>query len=199
MRQVRNGPVRDHDGSSPTQAVHIHIGEHYISDQPGLEILTVLGSCIGACIRDPKRGVGGMNHFMLPGRSAESAPGAVNEMRYGQYAMERLINDLLAAGAKRERLEIKLFGGANTFQTGMRIGDRNVAFVRQFLADEGMCIAAEDLGGTVGRRLRFNPVSGTVMRLRMERGLGTHLFRKEIDFSQTVDTTSMDGSVELFV
>jgi chemotaxis protein CheD len=184
--------------SGPVKIVNIHIGQHHVSGLQDVEIRTVLGSCIGACIRDPKLGVGGMNHFMLPGKAGATDPDASSEMRYGQFAMERLINDLLTLGARRERLEVKLFGGANTLNTGMRIGDRNVAFVRRFLLLEGMAIAAEDLGGNVGRRIHYNPVTGQVMRLRLDPTRERMLFTREVHFSQSLVPQSIEGSVELF-
>jgi chemotaxis protein CheD len=178
--------------------VHIHIGEHYVSNSPDVEILTVLGSCIGACIRDPRLRLGGMNHFMLPGNTSDDSSGASVDMRYGQVAMERLINDLLAAGARRERLEVKLFGGANTLHTGMRVGDRNVAFVRDFLAQERMAIAAADVGGSVGRRIRYQPFTGQVMRLKLGSTTARDLFSKELEFGRSLAPQNIEGSVELF-
>jgi len=200
LMTTRPPPGPGDDPTSPTRIVHIHIGEHYVSGQPALEIHTVLGSCIGACIRDPKLRIGGMNHFMLPGdgegRDFSRDGGGFSELRYGQHAMERLINDLLAAGGRRERLEVKLFGGANTLHAALRVGDRNVSFVRRFMAEEGMQIAAEDLGGAQGRRVRYNPTTGQVMRLRLEPSREHALFSKELDFSKRAAPT--EGTVELF-
>jgi len=142
-------------------------GEYYVAVDDE-SITTVLGSCISACIRDKELGVGGMNHFMLPedtsdGRSSwlDKATGLSN--RYGSFAMESLINALLKRGAKRGRLEVKLFGGGRMLAQMTDVGARNIAFVRHWLAMEGLRIAAEDLGSTVPRRVIYTPVTGKVM------------------------------------
>lgn len=134
-------------------------GEHAVSRDPDLAISTVLGSCVAACLYDPDRGIGGMNHFLL----AEAADGSIvaeDAMRYGAYAMEVLINDLMKLGARRERLEAKLFGGAKMFESSMDVGASNAAFARRFMADEGIPVVAESLGGTSARRVEFWPGSG---------------------------------------
>ncbi len=144
-------------------------GETYATDNPREVIITVLGSCVAACIRDPVTGWGGMNHFMLP----ESRSGIWGDciscsLRYGNFAMEALINDVLKSGCPRERLEIKLFGGANF--GGIRVGTNNADFALRYLANEGMRVIAEDLGGPHGRRIHYHPASGKVGRLLL---LGT--------------------------
>lgn len=115
---------------------------------------TVLGSCVAACLYDPVRGVGGMNHFLLADGDGEEA------MRYGAYAMEVLINDLLKLGASREQLQAKLFGGAKMMERLNDIGGENARFARQFLATEGIPIVGESLGGRRARRVEFWPVGG---------------------------------------
>jgi chemotaxis protein CheD len=130
-------------------------GEHKVSADPHMSISTVLGSCVAACIYDPVRGVGGMNHFLL---ADESNGGAA--MRYGAYAMEVLINDLMKLGAHRENLQAKLFGGAKMMERLNDIGAGNADFARRFLANEGIPLVAESLGGRNARRLEFWPVGG---------------------------------------
>jgi chemotaxis protein CheD len=130
-------------------------GEYYVT-RSGEAITTVLGSCISACIRDPMLGVGGMNHFMLPedgpgGGSTWLDPAIGLATRYGSYAMESLVNDLLKLGAARNRLEVKLFGGGKILTSMTDVGLRNIEFIHGYAQMEGYPIAAEDLGGTQPR------------------------------------------------
>jgi len=113
-----------------------------------LVLSTVLGSCVAACIHDRTAGIGGMNHFMLPDDS-DATRAAADAIRYGGYAMEVLLNELLKGGARRERLEAKVFGGAAVLagMTTLNIGDRNSEFVRRYLALEKVRVTAEDLQG----------------------------------------------------
>lgn len=141
-------------------------GEFYIT-RAEEAITTVLGSCISACIRDPELAVGGMNHFMLPedttqGKSSWLDNDAGLATRYGSFAMESLINGLLKLGARRERLEVKLFGGGHILNVGMDVGDRNIDFARHWLKVEGYKVVAEDVGQTVPRRVVYFPASGKV-------------------------------------
>ena len=135
-------------------------------------LVTVLGSCVAACIQDRSAGIGGMNHFMLPDDGADVAQAASDAMRYGAYAMEVLINELIKAGGRRERLEAKVFGGAAVLagMTTMNIGDRNSTFVRRYLALEKIPILAEDLQGEHPRKVAFMPRTGQVMvkKLRLQ-------------------------------
>ncbi|SDD23556.1 chemoreceptor glutamine deamidase CheD [Paraburkholderia lycopersici] len=131
-------------------------------------LMTVLGSCVAACIQDRAAGIGGMNHFMLPDDGADSSHALAatsDSMRYGAYAMEVLINELIKAGGRRERFEAKVFGGAAVLagMTTMNIGDRNAAFVRRYLATENIRIVAEDLQGSHPRKVAFLPRTGQVM------------------------------------
>lgn len=136
--------------------IHVTQGRYRISDRPGDVLCTVLGSCIAACLHDPVRRIGGMNHFLLPGAD----PSDTGNVKYGAHAMEQLINALLRAGADRGRLEAQIYGGANTVPRLGRIGDGNAAFARDFMACEALPLRAADTGGTAGRRLCFDPVTG---------------------------------------
>jgi chemotaxis protein CheD len=139
--------------------LHVIQGEHSVSADPAVIMTTVLGSCVSACLHDPVTGVGGMNHFLL----AEDAGGdAMGDeiMRYGAYAMEVLINDLMKIGARRERLQAKLFGGARLFDSLGDIGGANAAFARRFLETEGVALTGGSLGGTQARRIEFWPALG---------------------------------------
>lgn len=140
------------------RTLHIGQGEHQVSSEAGVAITTVLGSCIAACIRDPVAGVGGMNHFLLP--EGDAAADSDAGRRYGVNAMERLINSLLVAGARRERLEAKLFGGASMFDRLRNIGADNAAFAHRFLSAEGIAVVGGDTGGDKARRIRYWPTTG---------------------------------------
>ncbi len=149
-----------HGSSSPTRRIHVIQGEYKVVSEPDVVLSTVLGSCVAACLRDPEAGVGGMNHFLLPGAS----PGQEGD-RYGAYLMELLINGLLKRGARRERIEAKLFGGARMVKGLSDIGAQNSAFAKQFLLNEGIRVLAENLGGNNGRKLEFYPVSGRARQI----------------------------------
>lgn len=149
-------------------AVKVFPGEHFVTANPDEMLVTILGSCVTACIRDPLVGVGGMNHFMLPesvcgGRDPESG-----SMRYGNVAMERLINDILFQGGLRQRLEIKVFGGGNVM-TGAtsNIGHGNADFVEAYLLAKNLPIAARHLRGNLSRRVHYFPSTGRVMLLEL--------------------------------
>ncbi|WP_431821081.1 chemoreceptor glutamine deamidase CheD [Burkholderia sp. F1] len=135
-------------------------------------LVTVLGSCVAACLHDPYAGIGGMNHFMLPDDGADACAAASESMRYGAYAMEVLINEMIKAGGRRERFEAKVFGGAAVLagMTTINIGDRNADFVRRYLALERIRITAEDLQGVHPRKVAFMPHSGraAVKKLRLQ-------------------------------
>jgi len=149
------GTQRRADGLRP---VHIVQGEHYVTDDPEAVLTTILGSCVAACLRDPVAGVGGMNHFLLPGRDPSKAD--ADSVRYGVHAMELLVNALLAKGARRERLEGKLFGGARLINGLSDVGAMNADFAEEFLRREGLNHVGGSLRGDAGRRIQYWPVSG---------------------------------------
>ncbi len=131
-------------------------GEYAVSDNPSVVMSTVLGSCIAACLYDKERGIGGMNHFLLP----QAATGRVQDVKYGAYLMELLINNLLKKGAQRHLLRAKLSGGAKLNNFSGNVGMQNVEFARKYLGNEGIPIEWESLGGMQARRIHFNPVGG---------------------------------------
>jgi chemotaxis protein CheD len=159
---VKHGSLKTlHDIGSPDaqhQRVNIVQGEYFVTDDPNVMVTTLLGSCVAACIRDPIARVGGMNHFLLPGPELRMKD--VDAERYGVHLMELLLNGLLQRGARRERLEAKLFGGARTIEGLSDIGARNAIFAEKFLQNEDICVIGGSLGGECGRRLQFWPVSG---------------------------------------
>ena len=139
--------------------LHVIQGEWKVSNDPSVVLSTVLGSCVAACLRDPVAGVGGMNHFLLPG-SADSMSQGGDMSRYGVHLMELLINGLLKQGARRDRLEAKIFGGAKTIASFSNVGQQNADFAMGFLRDEGIQIVGSSTGGEAGRKLEYWPVSG---------------------------------------
>ena len=139
--------------------LHVIQGEWKVSNDPTVVLSTVLGSCVAACLRDPVAGVGGMNHFLLPGSVDAMAQGG-DMSRYGVHLMELLINGLLKQGARRDRLEAKIFGGAKTIASFSNVGQQNVNFATGFLQDEGIKIVGSSTGGDAGRKLEYWPVSG---------------------------------------
>lgn len=182
--------------------VKILPGEYYVSR--GEEaISTVLGSCVSACVRDPTRGIGGMNHFMLPQDATQGPndwldPAVGLATRYGSYAMESLINDLLKLGAVRERLEIKLFGGGRILAAMTDVGGRNIEFIRKYMTLEGYRVAAEDLGGTQPRKVVYFPASGRA-RLRKLRPVENRIIsHHEQLYLDSLARQAAGGEVELF-
>jgi chemotaxis protein CheD len=147
--------------ASRSKRVNLVQGEFRVSDDPDVVLTTLLGSCVGACIRDPALGVGGMNHFLLPGAEV----GGVKESeRIGVHLMELLLNGLMRKGAHRDRLEAKIFGGARMMQGLSDVGRKNADFAKSFLNYEGIRLVGGDLGGDRGRRLQFWPVTGRALQ-----------------------------------
>ncbi|MCL2914570.1 chemoreceptor glutamine deamidase CheD [Shewanella corallii] len=175
-------------------------GEYYISCQDEY-IFTRLGSCITACIWDPVMRVGGLNHFLLPERKAHDDWHQLTSYscRYGNWAMEQLINSILSAGGQRRNLQAKVFGGAKLGGMSIiNVGESNIEFVRQYLATEGIEIIAEDVGGIWPRKVMFHPMTGKakVKRLSSEPVELTILEEKE--YLDGVKVTGGDNDIELF-
>lgn len=146
----------------PTERrIHVGQGEHYVTSDPDEVLSTVLGSCVALCLRDPVAGVGGMNHFLLPDGAGKGTDAG---RRYGAYLMEVLINDVLKAGGRRERLEAKLFGGGRMFDSLTDVGAANADFAERFLADEAIPVVSSSLRGAGGRRVHYWPVSGRALQ-----------------------------------
>jgi chemotaxis protein CheD len=177
-------------------------GEYYVT--PHAEaICTVLGSCVSACVHDARLNVGGMNHFMLPldaspGQNSWGSAGSA-PTRYGNVAMERLINDILKLGARRQDLEIKLVGGAHMLsQTGNDIGARNIDFVREYARAEGFRIVNEDLGDVYARRVIYFPQTGRLRVRKLTTGRDETLAAQERQYLEQLDARPVDGDIELF-
>ncbi len=190
---------RYYDEKRGLTVVKIYSGDFYVTNKPNEVIMTILGSCVAACIRDPALGIGGMNHFLLPKAQDEVARDASYAARYGAYAMEELINGILRLGGRKDRLEVKVFGGGNVINNSAMIGDKNVQFVLQFLKDEGLKVAGSDLGGAHARRINYYPDTGKVMLRRLTRETDEALIKKqEAQFSKTIVQKPVEGDIELF-
>jgi chemotaxis protein CheD len=179
------------------KTIKIGPGEHYVTRKREVTIVTVLGSCVAACVRDPIAGVGGMNHFMLPESKTGRWGAASANMRYGNFAMETLINDIMRQGGSRSRLEIKVFGGARMMAHGAMIGHQNADFVEAYLKAENMHISARHLRGHHARRIEYHLVDGRVRLLEMRLD-HAHVEQTERKFFDTIRTPHDDGSIELF-
>lgn len=176
-------------------------GDYYVTRED--EVLdTVLGSCVSACIRNPRLRIGGMNHFMLPRPSGagndtwESIAGRAT--RYGSASMEQLINSILRAGGARAELEVKIFGGANVMSALSDIGAHNIAFVRDFLRQEGLSVSSEDVGKTCPRHIQYFPMSGRVrvrhLTMHQRQAVASH----EQHYARGLQQAPVAGEIDLF-
>jgi chemotaxis protein CheD len=188
-----------YDRTFDCDAAKILPGEYYYTNKDML-IVTVLGSCVSACIRDRATGLGGMNHFMLPDGGADVGSPVSASARYGTYAMEVLINDLLKAGARRDNLEAKVFGGGAVLKgfTAINVGERNAAFVQTFLKNEKIRIVAEDLEDIYPRKVYFFPRTGKVLVKKLMQTHNDTLAQRENDYANRLKAKPVAGEVELF-
>ncbi len=187
------------DRTFDCDAAKILPGEYYFTNKDML-IVTVLGSCVSACIRDRVTGVGGMNHFMLPDSGGDVDSPVSVSMRYGTYAMEVLINELIKAGAKRENMEAKVFGGGNVLRgfTAINVGERNAKFVLDYLRAERMRIIAEDLNDIYPRKVYYFPRTGRVLVKKLKVEHNDTLRRREQDYASRLKSDNVGGEVDLF-
>jgi chemotaxis protein CheD len=179
--------------SPSAQRVHVIQGEYRISADPDTVLTTILGSCVAACLRDPAAGIGGMNHFLLPGSAEPTSGNAAT--RYGVHLMELLINELLKNGGRRDRLEAKIFGGAQTMTQFSNVGAQNAEFATRFLSDEGIRIVNASTGGSHGRKLEFWPVSGRARQYALDSKETSRAV--ELERPKPI-STPVDNGVEFF-
>lgn len=186
------------DRQFDSEAAKILPGEYFVTDQSML-LVTVLGSCVAACIRDTDAGIGGMNHFMLPDDGGRDILGS--SARYGTYAMEILINHLLKMGARKNRLEAKVFGGGAVLASlsGSNVGAKNAEFVLSYLKTEKIPIVAKDLLDSYPRKVYYFPETGRVMLKKLHRVHNETLFSRERDYKDRLAGTKMEGEIELFI
>jgi chemotaxis protein CheD len=184
-----------HDRVQDIAAVKILPGEYYVTEKDML-LVTVLGSCVAACIQDPLYGIGGMNHFMLPDGPHGVASASA---RYGSFAMELLINQLLKLGARRHGLEAKVFGGGNVLRalSAGNVADRNAAFVLDYLKTENIPVIAQDLGGKHPRKVYQFVKSGRVRVKRLVEVRNDTIFERERSYRSRL-VVEPAGEIELF-
>ena len=176
-------------------------GDYYVTLGDEM-IFTVLGSCVSACVRDRVLGIGGMNHFMLPQDSPDASrpwgSSASAATRYGNVAMEMLINDILKNGGRRENLEFKLVGGGRVLDAMTDIGARNIEFVRNYMKQEGFRVLGEDLGDEHPRKVMFHPKSGSARVKKLTRNRPAEIVERERRYSRKIESAPVAGDVELF-
>ncbi len=182
-----------YDTHFKSEAVKVLPGEYYVDNQD-LLILTTLGSCIAACLWDRNARVGGMNHFMLPEGVGDSG-------RYGSYAMELLINEMLKRGASRSGMEAKVFGGGQVVSgmTTMNVGERNTSFVLDYLKTERIPVVSKDVLDIYPRKVCFLPASGKAMVKRLAAASTDALVAQDrVAVERAIKSSNAGGSVDLF-
>jgi len=186
---------RYQDKTNNCVAAKLLPGEFYATRQ-GEMITTVLGSCVAACIFDPSTGFGGMNHFMLPGDSSSSQDDS--SARYGLFAMESLINEILKCGCSKKNLQVKLFGGGAIIENMSDIGKKNVHFAKTFLFSEGLELAGSDVGSIYPRKVNFFPSTGKAMVKRLRTMHNSTIQDRERQYFNSLKKKDTSGEVELF-
>ncbi|WEN14576.1 chemoreceptor glutamine deamidase CheD [Rhodanobacter sp. AS-Z3] len=175
-------------------------GEYYVSDQEEL-VSTVLGSCVSACIHDARRGLGGMNHFMLPepvGERDSWSSTVGRAARYGSDAMEQLINSIIKAGGQRADMRVKIFGGGRVLAQMSDVGKRNIEFAQRYIATENLTLVASDLGDIYPRQVQFFPHSGRARVRQLRRKDDVALVADEKGYLKRLANDPITGEVELF-
>lgn len=183
-------------------AAKILPGEYYVTSENEL-ITTVLGSCISACVRDKESGIGGMNHFMLPETTELKMQQGSNAMignatRYGNYAMEHLINTILTNGGKRKNLELKVFGGGKIIPTLSDVGKSNISFILDYIEQEGLQLLSQDLGDIYPRKVIYFPKTGKVGMKKIQDLHNDTIAQRECQYSRNIKDLPVEGDVELF-
>ena len=175
---------------TPEARINIIQGEFRVTEDPQIVLTTILGSCVAACLWDPLLAVGGMNHFLLPGEE-----GGDVAVRHGVHAMELLVNGLLQRGARRERMQAKLFGGACMMRGLTDVGTLNASFAERFIKRERIALTGGSLRGAQGRRINFWPATGRARQLMIATAEAPSVFATE----RSVQPVAVHlGEVELF-
>lgn len=175
--------------------VNVRSGEYHVTEGGREMMVTVLGSCVATCIYDPLTKIAGMNHFLLPGDiMAQASP------KYGIFAMEYMINEMLKRGALKTRLEVKVFGGGKVLpKSSIDVGEKNIAFIKEYLENESLKMVSSDLGGDYARRLHFCGDTGKVLMRRVESVKEVDkVINEEKSFKSELDGVKPQDSVELF-
>jgi chemotaxis protein CheD len=181
-------------------AAKILPGEFYVTTQNEI-IVTVLGSCVSACIRDPVFGIGGMNHFMLPIQGEKGSwekQGLGLATRYGGYAMEHLINEILKNGGMRKNLEIKVFGGGKILAQMTDVGEKNIRFVLEYLKMERLNLVNHDLGDIYPRKVHYFPKSGRVRIKKLRSMHNDTITAREREYMRNISSSRQEGEIDLF-
>src|SRR3989338_6768571 len=187
------------DREHNVEAAKILPVEYYATGRD-MVLVTVLGSCVCACIRDRSSRIGGMNHFMLPESGQDRNNPLGESARYGTYAMEILINQLLKMGAKRSNFEVKVFGGGAVLRgfTVANVGERNAEFVLNYLKTEKIFVAAQDLLDIYPRKVYYFPHSGLVRVKKLKLVHNDTIINREAEYNKRLHYARMEGDVELF-
>ena len=175
-------------------------GEFYVTAERET-IVTVLGSCVSACVRDPVFGIGGMNHFMLPisqGEGSWEAKGLGASTRYGSYAMEQLINEILKHGGSRRNLELKLTGGGRILAQMTDVGQKNIAFVEDYVKTECLNVLSRDLGDIYPRKVYYTPATGKMLVKKLRSLHNDTIVERESRYRHQIEAAPVQGAVELF-
>ena len=190
-------PASYYDRTFEIDAAKIMPGEYFVTRRD-MAVVTVLGSCVSACLRDRISGFGGMNHFMLPGIDG-GGPVSLSA-RYGVHAMEILVNRLLKLGAQRSNLEAKVFGGGNVLRgfVTTTVGERNAEFVLDYLKTEGIRLVGSDLLGVYPRKVYFFPKSGRVLVRKLMSAHHDTIALRERNYANRLKVAPAGGEVELF-
>lgn len=196
---VSDSPARYYDRHFKCEAAKILPGEYFATDK-NMVLVTVLGSCVAACIQDTRLNIGGMNHFMLPRRDQDPNNPVSMSARYGTYAMEILINQLIKMGARRENMEAKVFGGGNVLRgfTHNSIGESNATFVGEYLRNENIRMVAEDLLGVHPRKIYYFPTSGRVLVKKIKELHNHTIVERESEYDMRLRTVGGGGDIEMF-
>ena len=189
------------DKQHDIQAAKILPGEYYVTNYNEL-VTTVLGSCVSACIRDKVFGIGGMNHFMLPLSDGKGWGGSGDftstATRFGNYAMEHMINDILKNGGHKKHLEAKIFGGGQMMEAQTDIGLTNIEFVRSYLKTEGIPVLAEDVGDIFPRKVIYFPESGRARVKKLKTMHNSTVLTRETQYRKAIEQAPVETDIELF-
>ncbi len=189
------------DPHNKMPAAKILPGEYYVTRSNEI-ITTVLGSCVSACMHDVVAGVGGMNHFMLPVSNGQGWSGSSDLVstanRYGNLAMEHMINEILKNGGRKRNIEVKIFGGGSIISSMTHIGEMNIKFVRVYLENEGLRLAGEDVGGIYPRKVVYFPATGRVMVKKLKQVRNDVILEREKQYRSDIERKPLAGEIELF-
>jgi len=199
------GIKRYWDAKNSIYSAKILPGEYYVTRNENEAIVTVLGSCVSACISDRVHGVGGMNHFMLPQDNSDEgslgnwhANDTSSSTRYGNFAMEHLINEILKNGGKRENLELKVFGGGQIMSDAADIGQRNIAFINDYINTEALRLVSEDVADIYPRKVMYYPLSGRARVKKLKSLHNSTVAARENSYMSSLKQEPETGEVDLF-